>query len=164
MEKKRPYDLEVRVKNGNVVKRFGIQIKRPHVDRRGLYWGLNRRQHSTMRGFPWIYYAFPTFVDPVLQRVACHHVLIVPRHITYRPQIREGSLGRRYRWGGFAEAIVKCTAGQRLDPQLASTSLASLVRELRLRNSILADVDLSQRIVEIFATEADQGEEPVPEE
>ncbi len=163
-EKERPYDLQVRVRKGNIIKRFGLQIKRPHEDGIGTYWGLNRQQHSTMQAFTWIFYALPTFTDSTLQHVACHHVLITPRYISYRPRVRVQNLGRRFRWGGFAEGIAKCTAGQRLDPTLAETTLESLALESRLVNSILADVDLTQRIVEVLITGAEAEAEPSRED
>lgn len=163
-EKLKPYDLDVRIRKGNFIKRFGLQIKRPHVDSAGIYWGLNAVQHGTMQRFRWVFYAFPTFVDAALQRVACHHVLIVPRFVPFRPKLRSPDLGWRFRWGGFAEALLECRAGETLAPERPPPPLENLAREFNLVNAILADVDFTDGTVELLKTLAEDEEEPREEE
>jgi len=159
VEKLQPYDLDVRIRKGNLIKRFALQIKRPHVDPNGVYWDLNPVQHRTMRRYRWIFYALPTFVNSDLQRVACHHVLIVPRSIPHVPRTRLGNLGLRYRWGGFAEAVIECRVGEVLFPERPPLPLEALIQEFNMRNSVLTEVDVTAGIAMVLKTPTQREED-----
>lgn len=149
VERKIPFDLEVNVRRGNLVKRFGLQVKRPYVDGLGLFWRLDREQHQELQRWKWVFYAFPTSTDSSDQEVMCHH-LILARRRRYSSKVRKHSLGWPYRWGGFVEALRECRVGLRLEQSRRVVPLSDQVRELELKGLVLADIDYTARHGEIL--------------
>lgn len=155
-EKHLPFDMGFGIKKGNVVKRFGLQMKRPYVDGKGYYWRLKKAQHSTLESFSWIFYGLPTFVDIGMQDVACHHLLIL-RRVQYKSILRRKDAWPFCRWGGFVESLERCTAGQNLSGEGADISPLTFAREYGVRSSLLVESDFTDKRANIYASPPEES-------
>lgn len=100
---------------GKTSKMFGLQYKALYQNQRD-HWCLDEQQHQNLQGFrDWGYYCFSEVTRTDQLRVAIHHALFVPVSLDFHRQVFAGRLNSAYyRWGGFAEALERCTSGIRV--------------------------------------------------
>lgn len=158
-EKHLPFDVHVQVRKGDFVKRFGLQVKRPYLDNKKLSWRLKREQHETLGDFPWIYYALPTFVDATMQEVSCYHIMIVGGGFQFKSVIGRKDVPVYYRWGGFTESLEKCAVGETVAPEAEFLSAVDFVEELRLKNSVIAEIDYTEKLINVVKSPESEEDE-----
>lgn len=109
-----PFDVYASVAKGDMVKRFGLQFKRPHIRKARIHWKLDKLQYERMKKFGWIYYALPDFTDRKFHRNACHHVIFTGPDFPFSEEVNTSNIRYHYRMGKFAESIINCPMGERL--------------------------------------------------
>jgi len=139
-----PFDICAKIEKGNVVKRFGLQVKRPHESKGGVYWNLDLVQHNNMNKFPWIWYAFPDFLDRKYYRVACFHTLFTNSSFPHVSSLHKSKLRFYYRLGSFADRVIACTIGQKLEKSSDWSSSESVFGEFHFDNQIHTYLDFTE--------------------
>jgi len=145
LEKHMPFDIYARINKGNVLKRFGLQVKRPYQYANGdLYWEIDRTQDNIIKKIPSIFYAFPDFIDRKYYAVACHHVRITRPIISYKHHLRANTFNY-YRFGHFAKQIVDCLFGQEIKSNVDFDSALITIEEYDMINNFHMFLDITQQ-------------------
>ncbi len=150
-EKKYPFDIYAHISKGNVVKRLGLQVKRPNTTKLGIYWDLESNQHTQMQKFQWIYYSLPDFLVRSYYKVACYHTLFKEPNFPFVSRLYKSKIGFYYRLGSFANGIENCRKGQILDKSFDWIKSEDIFREFPFVNQIHTYLDLIERKGQIFA-------------
>lgn len=129
---------------GKTSKMFGLQYKAMYQNRRD-HWCLDEAQHDSLHAFrDWGYYCLSEVTRTDQLRVAIHHALFVPVSLDFRPQVYVGRLtSAYYRWGGFAEALDRCTTGIRV------TNREQVMSALHRRNDS-SNRELDKLLLDVF--------------
>lgn len=98
---------------------FGLQYKALHRNRADG-WRLTRRQHGTLRRYPWIFYALSQLRNPAERRFALRTVCIVsavdipwPKGRWKSIYVRSTALRHAQDWPSLLKAFRRCRAGVR---------------------------------------------------
>ena len=150
-EKKYPFDIYAHIFKGNLVKRLGLQVKRPNTTKLGIYWDLDSNQHTQMQRFQWIYYSLPDFLVRSYYKVACYHTLFKEPNFPFVSRLYKSKIGFYYRLGSFANGIENCGKGQILDKSFDWIRSEDIFREFPFINQIHTYLDLTERKGQIFA-------------
>ena len=150
LEKRYPFDIYAGISRGNMIKRFGLQVKRPHINKQGVYWNLNSNQHKRMQKFKWIYYSFPDFLLRSYFKVACFHTLFKNPNFLFVSQLSKSKIGLYYRFGAFANGVMSCSVGQALDKSFDWVSSIDILRESYFPNQFHMYLDLTTKKGQIF--------------
>ena len=154
-----PFDIYAEIKKGNAVKRFGLQVKRPQESKSGISWDIDPTQHSTMSKFPWIWYAFPDFLNRKYRRVTCFHTLFTNSNFAYVSCLHKSKLRFYYRFGSFANRVEACSIGQKLEKGFDWSSSESIFDEFNFDNQIHTYLDLTEMKAKIFTKISSQDNE-----
>jgi hypothetical protein len=124
---------------------IGLQFKRatwngtPTPMFHRLKWNISHPPHQKTKvaNTPGIYYAFPTFFNRGLSRLALHHTLFWkpdPRSHIYsdywydNPRAKSSPIRKEgMRWGQFIEDVLRCEIG---DPELTAWQLLDIYRNV----------------------------------
>jgi len=150
LEKKSPFDIYAGISKGNIVKRFGLQVKRPYTNKQGMYWNLNSNQHTQMQKFHWIYYSLPDFLQRSYSRVACYHTLFKDPNFPFVSQLSKPNIGFYYRFGSFAIAVMSCSMGQALDKSYDWANSIDILQQSHFANQFHTYIDLTTKKGQIF--------------
>jgi hypothetical protein len=152
-----PWDLGFEVAGDHFVKKFALQLKRPYLNKKSqICWDLDKEQHGKIQQIPWVYYGLPTFVDRRMQRVACSH-FVISRVPKYQPTVTGFGLGYKYRWGGFVEALERCSVGTRLKPRGSGQKIDASPLDDRIRRALTASVDFTGNLAWLSTSPKDEG-------
>lgn len=150
-EKDYPFDIYARISKENIVKRFGLQVKRPHKSKRGIYWNLDSNQHIQMNKFHWIYYSLPDFLLRRYYKVACYHIIFKDSNFPFTRQVYKWKIGFYYRLGAFANALMDCSFGQTIDQSSEWLDSISLLKEFNFVNQFHTYLDFTERKGQVFS-------------
>jgi len=146
LEKDMPIDIYARINQGNLLKRFGLQVKRPYQYSDGkLYWRIDRVQDNQIKKISQIWYALPDFVDRKYRLVACHHVIIKRPTISYLSNLSKDNLDYYVRFGTFAKKIVDCIWGQKIQSNIDFESAKVMIQEYDMINNFHMFMDTTQQ-------------------
>lgn len=145
LEKNYPFDIYAEISRGNIVKRFGLQVKRPHTANQGIYWVLDPNQHAQMKKFPWIYYSLPDFLQRTYYKVACYHTLFKASNFPFISRLYKSKIGFYYRLGAFANGIITCSMGQIVGKNFDWVESEYIFKEFKFINQFHVYLDLTER-------------------
>jgi hypothetical protein len=157
-EKNYPFDIYSQVSKGNIVKRIGLQVKRPYIHKLGIYWNLNSGQHTQMQKFNWIYYALPDFLLRRYYKVACHHTLFKRPNFPFVPHLYKSKFVYS-RLGPFANGIETCKNGQILDESHDWVKSEDIFMEFPFNNQIHLYLDLTERKFQMLTNIQEKNDE-----
>lgn len=146
-----PFDIYANVEKGNKVKRFGLQVKRPYVSKKGIYWKLEASQHSKMKNFFWIWYSFPVFLTRIYYKVALYHTLFKKANFPFVTILHRHQIGAYVRFGYFSHCIEKCTIGQKLDKDNDWIRSEILFKDELFKNQVHVYIDQTERKAQLFS-------------
>jgi len=149
-EKNYPFDIYASITKGNVVKRFGLQVKRPDTTKLGIYWALDSTQHAQMNKFQWIWYSLPDFLRRNYYRVACFHTIFKRPNFPFISRLYKSKIGIYYRFGSFANGLVSCSIGQIVDKSFDWMESRAIFREFYFINQIHTYLDFTERKGQLF--------------
>ena len=149
-EKDYPFDIYAHISKGNVVKRFGFQVKRPNTSRLGIYWNLDSNQHNQMQRFQWIHYSLPDFLSRSYHRVACYHTLFKEPYFSFISRLYKSKIGFYYRLGSFANGIMNCSKGQIVGKSFDWMESIVIFQEFKFINQIHTYLDFTERKGQLF--------------
>lgn len=150
-EKDYPFDIYARISKGNIIKRFGLQVKRPYTAKQGIYWILDSNQHAQMNKFFWIYYSLPDFLLRGHYKVACYHTLFKNSNFPFTRHLYKWKIRFYYRLGAFTNALMNCSMGQTIDESSEWLDSRSILREFNFINQFHTYLDLTERKGQIFS-------------
>lgn len=133
-----------------MVKRFGLQVKRPSTTKLGIYWTLNSGQHAQMNKFQWIWYSLPDFLSRTYYRVACFHILFKRPNFPFVSRLYKSKIGVYYRLGSYANGLMDCSIGQVVDKGFDWIESRALFREFYFINQIHTYLDFTERKGQLF--------------
>jgi len=151
-EKDYPFDIYAGISKGNVIKRFGLQVKRPHTSKQGIYWILDANQHNQMRKFPWIFYSLPDFLLRSYYKVACFHAIFKNSSFSFKTRLYKSKVGFYYRLGAFANALLDCSFGQIVDQSSKWLDSISLLTEFHFFNQFHTYLDFTDKRAQVFSS------------
>jgi len=160
-EPRYPFDIHVGIRKGNVVKRFGLQVKRPDRTRLGIFWALDSAQHAQMQKFHWIWYSLPDFLSRNYYKVACFHTLFKSPHFPFISRLYKSKIGIYYLFGSFANGLMNCSIGQIVSKSFDWMKSIAIFKEIHFMNQIHAYLDFTERKGQLFTniqTEQDRLE------
>jgi len=140
-----PFDIYTEIRKGNFVKRFGLQVKRPYITGKGIFWKLAPKQHAKMSDFQWIYYSLPDFLNRSHHRVACHHVIFRDPNFPFVSRLYKSQVGFYYRFGSFANGIMNCPIGQKVDQTFDWIKSEDMFEEFPFTNQFHTYLDLTEK-------------------
>lgn len=149
-EKDYPFDIYADISKGNVVKRFGFQVKRPNTSRLGICWKLDLNQHTQVQRFQWIYYSLPDFLPRSYHRVTCYHTLFKESNFPFVSPLYKSKIGFYYRLGSFANGITNCSRGQLVDKSFDWMESKAIFKEFNFINQIHTYLDFTERKSQLF--------------
>lgn len=150
LEKHYPFDIYASITKGNVVKRFGLQVKRPGTAKLGMYWTLNSTQHAQMNRFNWIWYSLPDFLTRTYYKVACFHTLFKSPNFPFVSRLYKSKIGVYYRFGSFANGLIICPIGQMVGKSFDWIESGTLFKEFHFINQVHTYLDFTERKGQIF--------------
>ncbi|MCL0058249.1 hypothetical protein M1O47_00975, partial [Dehalococcoidia bacterium] len=100
-ERQCPIDRILAVEN----KVVGIQFKRPLKSKPPWKYDIKPHQHQKISEARWTFYCLPDFTDLSLQEVALFHCKFLPAYEVSKSNQQQQ---RYYRWGSFANALIRC--------------------------------------------------------
>lgn len=99
---------------------FGLQYKTIYRNG-GDFWPLDKSQHGTMQGHPWIFYCCSELRDAADHGMALHLSRFYRSRFPFQPRLPSTGLfrgGRGYqRWGAFYRGLKACRIGVRVRSQ-----------------------------------------------
>jgi len=125
-------DIVAAVQNGNQIKVFGIQVKRPSNKTTRITYTLDNNQHNIMVSFTdFIAYAFPdcVYLKTKMNTILYHTKFSIPSKISFKKTISNDDISKSFasNWGYLADKVIECTFGK----------ILSSVKEL---NQIFSDM------------------------
>lgn len=150
LEQNYPFDIYANIAKGNVVKRFGLQVKRPYTAKLGIYWTLDSTQHAQMNKFRWIWYSLPDFLSRNYYRVACFHTLFKNPNFPFVSRLYKSKIGIYYGFGSFANGILRCPIGQSVDKSFDWMKSGATFKEYSFINQNHAYLDFTERKGQLF--------------
>lgn len=150
LEKNYPFDIYASITKGNMVKRVGLQVKRPGTTKLGIYWTLTATQHARMNKFQWIRYSLPDFLNRTFYRVACFHTLFKRPNFPFVSRLYKSKIGVYYRFGAFANGLMNCPIGQVVDKSFDWMKSEAIFEEFYFVNQLHAYLDLTERKGQLF--------------
>lgn len=150
LEQYYPFDIYASITKGNVVKRFGLQVKRPNKTKLGIYWTLDSTQHAQMNKFQWIWYSLPDFLSRNYFRVACFHTLFKNPNFPFISRLYRSRIGIYYRFGSFANGLMRCPIGQIVDKSFDWMESGAIFKEFYFVNQIHTYLDFTERKGQLF--------------
>jgi len=149
-EEKYPFDIYANIQKGNFVKRFGLQVKRPQTSKQGIYWKLDSSQHIQIQKFQWIWYSLPDFTNRTYYRVACFHTLFKDPNFPFISNLYKSNIGFYFRLGSFANKIMACMIGQKLNKDFDWLKSDDIVKEFLFVNQIHTYLDFTDQKAQLF--------------
>ena len=149
-EKNYPFDIYAHISKGNLVKRLGLQVKRPSATISGIYWDLDSNQHTQMQNFPWIYYSLPDFLVRNCYRVACYHTLFKDSNFPFVSRLHKSKIGFYYRLGSFANRLIDCPIGQIVTKGFDWMESLAIFKDFYFVNQIHTYLDFTERKGQLF--------------
>lgn len=136
---------------GDKVKLFGLQYKVLYQNTSD-YWKLGRRQHETMKNFPWIYYAFSDLTNVSDFRNSLYYLSVSESTFTFVNKFEKKHLRLvcYRRWAAFYQGLLICLLGERID------NINDLSRKLSLYTDIHQETPMTD-VADIFIANFNQN-------